>query len=226
LKAVLKYVFVVALAIVMAIVVRRYYLETYVVQSVSMNKTLIDGDKLLVIKTKNIGASDVVVFLHNQGTYVKRLIGLPGDTIEIIDRVLYVNHKREIEKYVNASTSKALSERVDPTIMSYYGMNWTVMNFGPYTIPHKDSKMVLNEANFKIYKAIINSELGFDVPKERMMGKSYVFKNDYYFMLGDNRLFSEDSRMYGPVTKMDVIGKTSYILFSESNILRRLFKKI
>jgi len=45
-------------------------------------------------------------------------------------------------------------------------------------------------------------------------------------MLGDNRLFSEYSRMYGPVTLVDIIGEAHYILFSENNIWKRLFKKI
>lgn len=43
-----------------------------------------------------------------------------------------------------------------------------------------------------------------------MMNQSYFFKNGYYFMLGDNRLFSEDSRIFGPLAKTDIIGKANY----------------
>ncbi len=225
-KTIITYVVVFALAIAMAIVVRYYYLETYLVQSISMNKTLFDGDKLLIIRTKYVRSGDVLVFFHNQETYVKRLIGLPGDTIQINQRILYVNHKKKIERYINAGPNGNLAKRTDPTIMSYYGVNWTVENFGPYVVPRKGSKIMLDNKNFNIYKKLLDKELEPNFNIEDMMNQEYVFKNDYYFMIGDNRLFSEDSRMYGPLTKSDIIGRADYILFSKNNIWRGSFKKI
>ncbi|HMG10110.1 MAG TPA: signal peptidase I [Mucilaginibacter sp.] len=122
-KTVIKYVLVFAVAIVLAAIVRYYYLETYLVQSISMNNTLIEGDKLMITKTKKVHSGDVLIFLHNQGTYVKRLLGLPGDTIQIIHGMLYVNHRRQSEKYIRRERKSDMPQRVDPAIMNYYGKN-------------------------------------------------------------------------------------------------------
>lgn len=191
-----------------------------------MNKTLFEGDKLLVIKTTDIDSEDVLVFSHNQGTYVKRLMGLPGDTIQIIQGILYVNHKKKTEKYVNSAQYSSHSKIIDPTIMNYYGVDWTVENFGPYIVPKKGDKIILNNSNIKIYKSILKDDLNVDLDKLRAIDQGYNFKQDYYFMLGDNRLFSEDSRMYGPVKKEDIIGTANLILYSKNNIMKSLLKKI
>jgi signal peptidase I len=94
----------------------------------------------------------------------------------------------------------------------------------------------LNEKNYILYRDVIN---GFeDTPITARDGRimihgteagSYTFRNNYYFMLGDNRHDSRDSRYWGFVPEKNIIGKAVMILFSNGNDgLRwnRFFRKI
>ena len=58
-----------------------------------MQPTLFDGDRVLVTKMakKDIHRGDIMIFTHNGIPYIKRCVGLPGDTIRIIDQLVYVN---------------------------------------------------------------------------------------------------------------------------------------
>jgi len=113
---------------------------------------------------------------------------------------------------------------------------WSVDNFGPVVIPAKGMTVSLNEKNYILYRDVIN---GFeDTPITAGDGRimirgeeagSYTFRNNYYFMLGDNRHDSRDSRYWGFVPEKNIIGKAVMILFSNGNDgLRwnRFFRKI
>lgn len=96
----------------------------------------------------------------------------------------------------------------------------TLDNIGPFKIPKKKLKIKLNEYNYSIYKKTISLYEKVSIKKNKgdffinnKKTSTYTFKNDYYFMMGDNRKESFDSRMYGFIPKKNIIGKLLVIAY-------------
>jgi signal peptidase I len=113
--------------------------------------------------------------------------------------------------------------------------NWTTDNFGPLLIPKKGTVITLDPSNINLYKRAIENYEGnkFETVNGKYIinGKeatTYTFKYDYYWMMGDNRHRSQDSRYWGFVPETHVVGKASFIWFSWENGPRfsRIFKFI
>ena len=103
--------------------------------------------------------------------------------------------------------------------------NWNEDNFGPLLIPKKGMSIKLNHKNLPIYKKIINEYEGNQLkikPSEILINgvnsEQYTFKKDYYWMMGDNRHKSEDSRFWGFVPDDHIVGKPIFIWFSIKGI--------
>ena len=104
--------------------------------------------------------------------------------------------------------------------------NWNEDNFGPIIIPSKNKKIKLTQANLPLYKKVIRdyekNTLTLDkegnIRINNILTDEYIFKQDYYWMMGDNRYKSEDSRSWGFVPENHIVGKPVFIWFSIDGI--------
>ncbi|MER3413044.1 MAG: signal peptidase I [Armatimonadota bacterium] len=198
-------------AIVVFLLLRPYVLQTFQIPSESMVPTLKVNDWLIVNKfAYRIGDpkfGDIVVFKPPKRAlapwqppdqdFVKRLIGEPGDLIEIRNSVLYRNGKEVPEPYLN---EKAIG---DFKLVKYHGELIPIVRFGTGGVP-QDSLYV---------DKVPPREMGtvWDLPSERI-------PDGYYLMMGDNRNWSADGRVWGLVPRRQIVGRAWFILFPLSRM--------
>jgi len=115
-------------------------------------------------------------------------------------------------------------------------LKWSIDFFGPMKIPKKSMKIKLTYENYIKYSMAIRKSEGKEIKYNNgnitINGKPkdyYIFENDYYFMMGDNRYDSKDSRYIGLIPEEMIIGRTRRILFSyhkEKFKWYRIFRKL
>lgn len=103
--------------------------------------------------------------------------------------------------------------------------SWNESNWGPIYIPKKGDVLELNKETLPFYKDIIREYegnqliiAGEDIFINRELVTTYQVQQDYYFMMGDNRNFSEDSRYWGYVPADHIVGKPVFIWFSYDSV--------
>jgi signal peptidase I len=104
--------------------------------------------------------------------------------------------------------------------------NWNEDNFGPIIIPSKNQTINLSKENLPLYKKAIRDyeRNSLELDKQgniiinNKITNQYTFKQDYYWMMGDNRYRSEDSRSWGFVPEDHIVGKPVFIWFSIDGI--------
>jgi signal peptidase I len=110
---------------------------------------------------------------------------------------------------------------------------WNADNYGPITVPKKGMKISINDFNLSLYGEIIqlyekNEKVEIQGTTLKIKGKEireYVFKQDYYYMMGDNRHDSWDSRYWGFVPEDHIVGKPLFIwmsIDSEGDLLHKI----
>ena len=119
-------------------------------------------------------------------------------------------------------TFKSYNTSFFPNDIKY---NWNEDNFGPIILPKKGYKVELNSNNLPLYKKIIREYekneltlLDNEIKINGISTKDYTFKQDYYWMMGDNRYRSEDSRSWGFVPEDHIVGKPVFIWMSIEGI--------
>ena len=210
-------------ALLIALVIRSFFFQPFYIPSSSMEPNLLIGDRLFVSKysygysrhslpfspkiyDKRIipnkpKRGDVIVFktpADNRTDYIKRLIGLPGDTIQFINKDLYINNK------------KIKKELITNTIDINCGNENLETNFYRETLPNGKSYTAVYRKN----GTMINSDK-FTVPK------------NHYFFMGDNRDCSQDSRFLssvGYVNFNNIVGKAQLVFFSNDKYNGSFYK--
>jgi signal peptidase I len=186
-----EYAEAIVMAVILTVVIRTFVIQAFRIPTGSMEDTLLVGDFLFVNKfiygaeiplthahlpaVRDPKAGDIMVFKFPKDPsrdFIKRVIGTPGDTIQIRNKVVYVNGKAREEPY-----ARFTNPRVQPPEYRNPGMYppgaGNKDNYGPYVVPA-----------------------------------------GHYFMMGDNRDNSDDSRFWGPLDRHLIKGKALFIYWS------------
>ena len=153
--------------------------------------------------------------------YLKRCVALPGDTLQIINRVLSINGKQfPIPRHMKfdrpwPAPAEIPDERIFPK-----GAPWNEDHYGPLVIPFSGMKVGISEATIDRWDTFIRRE-GHSVRREQgsiliddVPATEYTVQRDYLFGMGDHRDNSLDSRFWGFIPKENLVGTPIIVYWS------------
>jgi signal peptidase I len=195
--------------------------------------TSINIPRLNIITFREPKRNEVIVFQFPDNQYenyssqdltlVKRVAGLPGDNVWIVDREVIINNTYlKFPKNAILPKEKSLKYGESDDRIFPKGKNWNKNFYGPIVVPKKGMRIVINPGNISEWESSINHDFGrkaVSVEGSVVMingkpAREYTFTNNYYFVLGDNRDTSSDSRYWGFVPEDLIIGRADYIYWS------------
>jgi len=210
-------------ALIIALVIRSFLFQPFYIPSSSMEPNLLIGDRLFASKysygysrhsfpfspkiyngrilEKEPNQGDIIIFktpADNKTDYIKRLIGLPGDVIQIISKDLYINNIKIDKKKLS------INQKIN------CGNESIEVDFFEETLPNGTKHIVV----YRREGTMINSD-------------KYIVPKDHYFFMGDNRDCSKDSRFLssvGYVNFNNLVGKAQLIFFSNNKKEGSFFK--
>ncbi|MFA7287919.1 MAG: signal peptidase I [Melioribacteraceae bacterium] len=159
----------------------------------------------------------------NIDNYVKRLIGEPGDTVVVKEKVVFINGKEaDIPTHIQYLNENAMPAAVTNPRIFPAGAEFNEDNYGPVIVPKKGDVISLDRSNVEQWRTIIDREYdrrvvtieGDQILIDKQPVTSYTIKKDYFFMMGDNRDNSLDSRFWGFVSRDKVVGQAFFIYWS------------
>lgn len=153
--------------------------------------------------------------------YLKRCVGLPGDTIQVSGRVLSVNGKvAPLPRNMKFSFSGMANPRLVDDRVFPKGAPWNEDNYGPIVVPKKGMVISLSARNFNAWETFIRREghtARLDNGAVEIDGQpatEYVVQRDYLFGMGDHRDNSLDSRYWGFIPKENLVGTPLIVYWS------------
>jgi signal peptidase I len=209
----------------MALFFMTFVAQSAVVPSASMENTIYVGDHFLVNKfifgpgptlpvlpQREVRRGDIVVFkfpgesnpregiVQYKTLFIKRVIGLPGETIQVKGPNVYVNGKVLPEYRVKTLDEQKGNDKAELKRLEYPaprdGEPYTVY-YTPETLSKRDG---IPSDPFSIFKYAVS--------------EPYKIPEGHYFMMGDNRDNSQDSRVWGPVRRDLIVGRAMFVIWS------------
>jgi signal peptidase I len=153
--------------------------------------------------------------------YLKRCVGISGDTIQIRNRVLYVNGQMQpMPRNVKYDRGWSVpANEVDDGIFPA-GSNWNQDNFGPLLVPKRGMVIPLSTQNISAWQIFIKREghtvesVAGTVLVDSKPETSYTVQRDYLFGMGDHRDNSLDGRYWGFIPKENIVGTPMIVYWS------------